>query len=63
MRFVYVMSEEDKNKMTAMGYALIKEDKRNHIWVFENKDVMSFAYEDEIANVGVNFVLSDMLTF
>ena len=63
MRFVYVMKKEDKDKMVAMGYSLIKEDKRNHIWVFENNDVTTFASEDEITNAGVSFVLSDMLTF
>ena len=63
MRFVYVMSEKDKDKMLAMGYSFIKEDKRNNIWVFENKDVTTFASEDEIANAGIAFVLSDMLTF
>lgn len=63
MRFVYVMKKEDKDKMVAMGYSLIKEDKRNNIWVFENKDVTTFASEDEITNAGVSFVLSDMLTF
>lgn len=63
MRFVYVMKKEDKDQMVAMGYSLIKEDKRNHIWVFENKDVTTFASEDEITNAGVSFVLSDMLTF
>ena len=63
MRFVYVMKKEDKDKMVAMGYSLIKEDKRNHICVFENKDVTTFASEDEITNAGVSFVLSDMLTF
>lgn len=63
MRFVYVMKKEDKDKMVAMGYSLIKEDRRNHIWVFKNKDVTTFASEDEITNAGVSFVLSDMLTF
>ena len=63
MRFVYVMKKEDKDKMVAMGYSLIKEDKQNNLWVFENKDVTTFASEDEITNAGVSFVLSDMLTF
>ena len=63
MRFVYVMKKEDKDKMVAMGYSLIKEDKKNNLWVFENKDVTTFASEDEITNAGVSFVLSDMLTF
>ena len=63
MCFVYVMSKEDKDKMLAMGYSLIKEDTRNGIWVFKNKDVTTFASEDEITSSGIAFVLSDMLTF
>lgn len=63
MRFVYVMKKEDKDKMVAMGYSLIKEDKKNNLWVFENKDVTTFASEDEITNAGISFVLSDILTF
>mgnify|MGYP006384291485 CR=1 FL=1 len=63
MCFVYVMSKEDRNKMIAMGYSLIKEDERNNVWIFKNKDVSTFASEDEITEAGVSFVLSDMLTF
>jgi len=63
MRFIYVMKEEDKDKLVAMGYSLIKEDVRNHMWVFENKDVATFASEDEISNAGISFILSDTLTF
>lgn len=63
MRFVYVMTADDRDKMLEMGYSLMKEDKRNHIWVFENKDVMTFDHEDKIAGAGIAFVLSDMLTF
>lgn len=63
MRFVYVMKKEDKDKMVAMGYSLIKEDKKNNLWVFENKDATTFASEDEITNAGISFVLSDILTF
>lgn len=63
MNFIYVMSEEDKNKMESLGYSLIKEDKRNHVWVFQNKDTTTFACEDEISGAGIYFVLSNMLTF
>lgn len=63
MNFIYVMSEEDKNKMKSLGYSLIKEDKRNHVWVFQNKDTATFACEDEISGAGIYFVLSNMLTF
>jgi len=63
MHFIYVMSEEDKDKMMALGYALVKEDKRNYMWVFRNKDAASFAREDELSGAGVKFALSNTLTF
>lgn len=63
MRFIYVMKTEDANKLIEMGYSLIKEDKQNHIWVFENRDVNTFVYDDELASAGVMFVASDILTF
>ena len=63
MHFVYVMSQEDKEKMLQMGFRLVKSDSDNNIWVFENQTVMTFDDEDRIANAGVSFILSDMLTF
>ncbi len=63
MRFIYVMSETDKDKLVSLGYSLLKEDKRNHVWVFQNKDTITFACEDEISSAGIRFVLSDTLTF
>ena len=53
MHFVYVMRQEDKEKS----------DSDNNIWVFENPTVMTFDDEDRIANAGVSYILSDMLTF
>ncbi len=58
MRFIYVMDEKAKKKMLRHGYALIKEDKENSIWIFENKDVMNFELD-----VDVPYVLSNVLTF
>lgn len=63
MRFIYVTRKEDKDKMVAMSFKLLSEDKRNHAWVFENKDTTSFAYEDELTNADVSFVLSNTLLF
>ena len=61
MNFIYVMSVKDKNKMVSLGYDLIREDTRNSMWVFKNKD--TFACEDEISGAGIKFVLSNTLTF
>ncbi len=63
MHFIYVMSEKDKDKMLSLGYALVREDTRNSMWVFQNKDTTTFACEDEISGAGIKFVLSSTLTF
>lgn len=63
MYFIYVRNEQDKNKMIALDYTLMKEDKRNNMWVFQNKDIRSFACEEEISSAGIQFVLSNTLTF
>ena len=63
MRFVYVKSEQDRDLMLALGYALMKEDKRNHIWIFQNKHDIAFDSDGKLDNVGVKFVLSNTLTF
>ncbi len=63
MRFIYVMSEGDKDKMLSLGYVLVREDKRNYMWVFQNKDTASFACKKEISGAGIRFALSDTLTF
>lgn len=63
MNFIYVMREADKDKMISLGYSIIKEDKKNHVWVFQNKDTTTFACEDEISGAGIQFVLSNTLTF
>lgn len=64
MRFVYVMSAADREIMLQHGYRLIKEDKKNHVWVFQNMDTVNFDSGVEIQKAGVSmFVLSDTLTF
>ena len=63
MHFVYVMSQQDKETMLQLGFHFVKEDKRNHIWVFENADTLTFEMEDRLTDAGIAFVLSDMLTF
>lgn len=63
MHFIYVMSVRDKDKMLSLGYSLVKKDKRNSIWVFQNKDTTTFACEDEVSSAGIKFVLSNTLTF
>lgn len=64
MHFIYVMSERDKDKMISLGYVLMKEDSRNHVWVFGVKDASTFSANDsEISKAGIHFILSNTLTF
>lgn len=63
MHFIYVRSERDKDEMLALGYTLMKEDKRNSIWVFKNKNAESFSINSEMAASGIKFVMSNTLTF
>lgn len=63
MRFIYVKSESDKEKMLKLGYSLMKEDSQNGIWVFLNEDAKTFNHANEITKAGIQFVLSSTLTF
>ena len=54
--FVYIFTEEDRDKMLENGYRLIKSDNQNNILIFENSDVR---YEQ----LGVTFILSNTLTY
>lgn len=63
MRFIYIKSESDKEKMLKLGYVLLKEDKQNGIWVFLNKNVETFDYDGEIMKAGIQFASSSTLTF
>lgn len=61
MKFIYVMDKKSRKHLLKKGFTLLKEDKVNSIWVFENK------YADDIARfdlcVTCPHVLSDVLTF
>lgn len=61
MYFIYVMSEQDKKKMLDLGYILVKEDIRNLMYVFQNKDIREFSNKGELS--GIKFVMSNTLTF
>lgn len=59
MRFVYVMDEASKDELLQRGFALLKEDTKNSLWVFENKEPYAF----ELEGIECPHVLSDTLTF
>lgn len=62
MNFIYVMQESDRDKLIELGYTLIKEDLRNHIWVFNNLSP-TFAFENKLDELGIQFIASNILTF
>lgn len=57
MNFVYVFSSEDRDKLCALGFSILKEDPVQDIYVFENRCTQTFASSD------MQYVLSDKLTF
>lgn len=67
MQFIYVMRQEDKDKLVTMGLRLIKENPAGSIWVFKNpdseSDTLTFATESALAYQNIQYVLSDILTF
>ena len=58
MKFIYVMDKAAKKMLEKKGYVLLKEDKVNSIWVFENR-------EETMFDLGMDcqYVLSETLTF
>lgn len=61
MKFIYVMDRKSRKELLRKGFALIKEDKANGIYVFENKYVADEACFE--LNVSCPHILSDVLTF
>lgn len=56
MHFVYVFSKDDKERLLAAGFELIKADESNGMWAFRNQE--SIACFDDL-----RCVVSDVLTF
>lgn len=56
-KFLYVFTEADKNALIAAGYFLLKSDKSNNIYVFENREKECFALDES------EHLFSDTLTF
>lgn len=61
MKFIYVMDKKAKKELMRKGFTLLKEDKANNIWVFENK----YAGTDTCFDLDIKcqHVLSDVLMF
>ena len=62
MKFIYVMSQDNADKMSALGYKLLKKASERDVYIFQNKDVRNFAL-DELDSAGIQFVSTDILTF
>lgn len=56
-KFIYVFSEDSKDKLVAEKYHLLKADEHRKIYVFENKESLVFSRSDFL------YILSDTLTF
>lgn len=56
-KFIYVTGRDARNRLTEMGYYLLKEDSAKQIYVFLNRDNQNFACSD------IEYALSDTLTF
>lgn len=54
-KFIYVYTEDARDKMKAAGYTLLKS--ANGIYVFLNENRLNFAKLD------ISYILSDTLTF
>lgn len=57
-KFIYVFQEEAKEALEKRQYKLLKHDKRNKVWIFENPNINSFEFE-----LDYPFVLSNTLSF
>ena len=56
-KFIYVFSDEDKDKLLSLGYTLLQSCEQQNMFVFQSNGDMNFLNGD------IAFVLSNMLTF
>ena len=56
-KFIYVFSEDARDKLIKLGYKLIKSDERNRAYIFENSDILKFEQLD------ISAIKSNTLTF
>lgn len=59
-RFIYVFDTDARDRLLAANYQLLKADENQNIFVFENKETVSFS---ENGTKVFTFILSDTLTF
>ena len=56
-KFIYVFDEDAKAYMESLQYILLKENTKDHIYIFENKPCERFEFSK------IRHVFSDTLTF
>lgn len=56
-KFLYVFTQQDRDKLLLRDFVLLKSDETKKIYVFENSAEMHFDL------TGINAVQSDILTF
>lgn len=55
--FLYVIDTKSRDKLISLGYKLLKEDDERSIWIFVNKEDLTFDSADVLC------VVSDTLSF
>lgn len=56
-KFIYVFTKKAFEALMSAGYTLLKSDKKNCIFVFENRNDLNFDL------LGSDYVISNTLTF
>lgn len=56
-KFIYVFTQETSDTLVAQGFNLVKSDKKNNVYVFENNPKKKFTFSKK------DFVFSNTLTF
>lgn len=56
-KFIYVFSEEDRDKLIQNSYQLLKSDEKNGIYIFSNDGSFKFSKFD------LSYIMSDVMTF
>lgn len=63
VKFIYVATKEDRDRMLELGYNMLKADERNSVWVFVPIDSSTLYSINTLTNSGIRFSLSNTLTF
>lgn len=59
-KFIYVFDTGTRDRLLAENYQLLKSDHNQNVFVFENKETLTFS---EASTEDFTFVMSDTLTF